>query len=381
MSLKIAILGTRGIPNHYGGYEQAVTYLAPGLVQKGHHVTVYNSHNHPFAGNEWNGVEIIHCYDPEYRAGTAGQFIYDLNCLRHARKQNYDVLLLMGYTSSSIWGKIYPKKPVTISNMDGLEWKRSKYRKPVRAYLRYAEKLAVKYSDYYVADSIAIKSYLDEKYRIDSHFIPYGAVIHEKSLADHLAEWSLQAGEYFLLIARIEPENNIETIIEGFINSGSNKKLVIVGNTANRFGKKILKQFARASNIRFIGALFDQEKLDCLRSYCSLYFHGHSVGGTNPSLLEAMACGALIVAHDNPFNRAVLGEDAFYFSNCSEVSDLALSVESFYEQRPDRYQLVASVVESMKRSNFQKIKQLYNWTNIINEYEKFILQCVNEKKK
>ncbi|HEX2628791.1 MAG TPA: glycosyltransferase family 1 protein, partial [Chitinophagaceae bacterium] len=90
MSLKIAILGTRGIPNHYGGYEQAVTYLSPGLVQKGHHVTVYNSHNHPFTGNEWNGVEIVHCYDPEYRAGTAGQFIYDLNCLRHARKQNYD---------------------------------------------------------------------------------------------------------------------------------------------------------------------------------------------------------------------------------------------------------------------------------------------------
>jgi glycosyltransferase involved in cell wall biosynthesis len=341
-------------------------------VQKGHHVTVYNSHNHPFTGNEWNGVKIIHCYDPEYRAGTAGQFIYDLNCLRHARKQNYDVILLMGYTSSSIWGKIYPKKPITISNMDGLEWKRSKYRRPVRAYLRYAEKLAVKYSDYYVADSMAIKSYLDEKYRIDSHFIPYGAVIHEKPLADHLAEWSLQPGEYFLLIARIEPENNIETIIEGFINSNSTKTLVIVGNTAYRFGKKILKQFGLASNIRFIGALFDQQKLDCLRSWCSLYFHGHSVGGTNPSLLEAMACGALIVAHDNAFNRSVLGEDAFYFSNSNDVTallttGLALSVQSFYGQQTDR--------------NLQKIKQHYNWTNIINEYEKFILQCVNEKKK
>jgi glycosyltransferase involved in cell wall biosynthesis len=366
VSLKIGILGTRGIPNHYGGYEQAVTFLSPGLVQKGHRVTVYNSHNHPFAGNEWNGVEIVHCYDPEHRAGTAGQFIYDLNCLRHARKQNYDVLLLMGYTSSSIWGKIYPKKTITISNMDGLEWKRSKYRKPVRAYLRYAEKLAVKYSNYHIADSIAIKSYLDEKYRIDSHFIAYGAEIHDKPPVDHLAEWSLQPGNYFLLIARMEPENNIETIINGFIESGSDNTLVITGNTANRFGKRIVQQFGTASNIRFTGAVFDQAKLDCLRSYCCLYFHGHSVGGTNPSLLEAMACGALIAAHDNPFNRAVLGEDAFYFSSHEDVTRLLCS-NLAGSDKPGR--------------NLQKIKQYYSWNNIIDEYEKFIVQCVNEKKK
>src|SRR5687767_6997034 len=100
--LKLGILGTRGIPNHYGGYEQAATFLSVGLVEKGYDVTVYSSHDHPYHAKEWNGVEIAHCYDPEKKAGTAGQFIYDLNCIRHARSRNYDVLLLLGYTSSSV---------------------------------------------------------------------------------------------------------------------------------------------------------------------------------------------------------------------------------------------------------------------------------------
>src|SRR5689334_21791534 len=140
--LKLGILGTRGIPNNYGGYERAASFLSVGLVKKGFDVTVYNSLNHPYQEKEWNGVEIVRCYDPEHRAGTAGQFIYDLNCIRHARARNYDVLLLLGYTSSSVWGRFYPKKTVIISNMDGLEWKREKYSMTVRKYLQYAEKWA-----------------------------------------------------------------------------------------------------------------------------------------------------------------------------------------------------------------------------------------------
>jgi glycosyltransferase involved in cell wall biosynthesis len=369
LSLKIAILGTRGIPNQYGGYEQAVTYLSPGLVRRGHAVTVYNSHNHAFTGDEWNGVQIVHCYDPEYRAGTAGQFIYDLNCLRHARKRGYDVILLMGYTSSSVWGKWYPKKSVTISNMDGLEWKRSKYRKPVRAYLRYAEKLAVKYSDYYVADSPAIKTYLDEKYKINSHYIPYGAFINEQPAESLLTEFSLQRDNYFLVVARLEPENNIETILDGFACSDTGKTLVVIGNTANKYGKKMLRKFNGHSNIRFIGSVFDQTKLDSLRSYCSLYFHGHSVGGTNPSLLEAMACRALIVAHDNPFNNAVLGNDAFYFSNAEDIANIINT------------NLQMAAIEGIKKQNLQKIREQYNWESVIDEYEKFIVHCHKGKKK
>ena len=115
MQLKIGISGTRGIPNYYGGYEQCVSFLAKGLADRGHMVSVYNSHNHPWKLRSWNGVEIIHCKDPEYRIGTAGQFLYDLNCLRDAQKKNYDILLMMGYTSSSVWGRFYPKKTVILT--------------------------------------------------------------------------------------------------------------------------------------------------------------------------------------------------------------------------------------------------------------------------
>ena len=163
--LKIAILGTRGIPNHYGGFEQFAEYLAKGLVERGFEVSVYNSHNHPYREKTWNGVEIIHCYDPEDKIGTAGQFIYDLNCIKDSRKRDFDIILQLGYTSSSVWNRFLPRKRTIITtNMDGLEWKRSKYSKPVQQFLKRAEGLAVKFSDHLIADSKGIREYLKEKY-------------------------------------------------------------------------------------------------------------------------------------------------------------------------------------------------------------------------
>src|SRR5690606_25316653 len=138
--MKIAIVGARGIPNFYGGFEQFAEYLSLGLVQKGHDVTVYNSHTHPYQEPTWNGVKIIHCKDPEDKIGTAGQFIYDLNCIRDARKRDYDIILQLGYTSSSIWGWLMPRrKSIVTTNMDGLEWKRTKYSKKVQKFLLFAE--------------------------------------------------------------------------------------------------------------------------------------------------------------------------------------------------------------------------------------------------
>jgi glycosyltransferase involved in cell wall biosynthesis len=369
LKLKIAILGTRGIPNHYGGYEQAATFLSEGLLQKGHSVTVYNSHNHPHKDNNWKGVEIVHCYDPEYRAGTAGQFIYDLNCIRHARKQDYDVLLLMGYTSSSIWGSWYPGKPVIISNMDGLEWKRPKYSRPVQRYLKYAEKLAVKYSDHYIADSPVIRDYLQKKYHIQSCYIPYGAVIHSGQSKEVLNTWSVKPDNYYLLIARMEPENNIETILDGFVAGCSGQSFVVVGNTDNKYGKKMRQKFGNEPGIIFTGALFDQQQLHSLRSFCSLYFHGHSVGGTNPSLLEAMASGALIAAHDNVFNKDVLGDDAYYFSSAADISQL-VNVVTRNETK-----------QQMTGHNIEKIRQSYNWETVTSQYEQFIVECYTKHQK
>lgn len=367
MKLKIAILGTRGIPNHYGGYEQAASFLAPALVKKGHSVTVYNSHNHPYQESHWKGVEIIHCNDPENKLGTAGQFIYDLNCIRDARKKEYDAIMLMGYTSSSVWGKLYPKKPVIISNMDGLEWTRSKYSKPVRRFLHYAEKLAVRHSDYFIADSPGIQSYLQQAYQIDSAYIPYGAVIYQKKDDEILKEFSVRSCKYYLIISRMEPENNVETILDGYSKSDSVLKFLVVGNTGNKYGKYLVKKYSSNENIIFAGAIFDQKKLHSLKSFCKLYFHGHSVGGTNPSLLEAMASCATIAAHNNPFNKAVLGSDSSYFATSEDVKNIINAP-------------MAPKNTTMVCNNLKKIQDHYSWEMITDLYENFIIDCCNRKR-
>jgi glycosyltransferase involved in cell wall biosynthesis len=367
MKLKIAIAGTRGIPNHYGGYEQAVTFLADGLTKKGHTVTVYNSHAHPYKENKWKDVEIIRCYDPEQRIGTAGQFLYDLNCIRHARKQAYDILLFMGYTSSSVWGRMFPKQSIVISNMDGLEWKRSKYSRPVRYFLEYAEKLAVRFSRYHIADSVAIKKYLDEKYSINSQFIPYGANFSATLSVDSLKEFNVRQGQYYLLIARMEPENNIEMILDGYIASGSGDKFLVIGNTRTNYGQQLVQKYITSSTIHFAGAIFNQHKLDNLRAYCKLYFHGHSVGGTNPSLLEAMAAGCVIAAHENEFNKAVLGNEASYFSTPGDVSNIITT------------NIPAEVKSRWVNTLQNKINDLYNWEHITDLYETFLLECYTDK--
>ena len=366
--LKIAIIGSRGIPNYYGGFEQLAQQLAEGLVKEGFEITVYNSHKHPYREKEWNGVKIVHCYDAEHLLGTAGQFIYDLNCIRNARKQHYDILLFLGYTSSSVWGRFFPKKAVIISNMDGLEWKRSKYSKPVQSFLRYAEKLAVKYSDHCIADSVAIRSYLKTKYRIDSHYISYGADIFTEPNEELLSNFNISAGNYYMLMARMEPENNIEMILDGFHQTSSNKKFIVLGNTDNRFGRAMLKKFSADKRIIFAGAIYDNKTTHALRKFCSVYFHGHSVGGTNPSLLEAMADKALIAAHDNEFNRAILQQDAFYFSSAADTGQLVGSV------------LPGESHAKKTENNFTKIREQYNWPCIIDQYKALFINSCNRSK-
>jgi glycosyltransferase involved in cell wall biosynthesis len=363
MKLKIAILGTRGIPNHYGGFEHISEYVSVGLANRGHHVSVYNSHNHPYTKNNWNGVNIIHCYDPEYLLGSAGQFVYDLNCIRDARHREFDVIIVMGYTSSSVWGSLYPQNSAIITNMDGLEWKRSKYSKPVQNFLKYAEKLAVKHSQYYVSDSMVIKQYLARKYDINSRYIPYGADMLSEIEREQITPAEAAKEDYFLLMARMEPENNIETILEGYNQSNSDKPFKVLGDTGNRFGKFITHKFQNDSRIEFKGSIFDTAKVRALQNNSYLYFHGHSVGGTNPSLLEAMASEALIAAHNNPFNQAVLSTDAFYFSNPTDVKQL---VETIKRQDTEKV---------MVNNNLQKIKHLFNWESVVDGYEQYAIEC------
>lgn len=351
--MRIGIVGTRGIPNHYGGFEQFAEYLSVALVERGHQVWVYNSSTHPYQETAYNGVNIIHCYDPEHKIGTAGQFIYDLNCIVDSRTRDFDVLLQLGYTSSSIWHFLLPKRSIVITNMDGLEWKRSKYSKKVQRFLKHAEKWAVKSSNVLVADSKAIQSYLLQTYKQHAHYIAYGATPFNDPNEAALQALNLTKQQYYLVIARFEPENNIETVIQGYLIADNIKPLVLIGSTHNKFGAYLQQRYKHA-NIRFLGSIYDMELLNNLRYFCALYFHGHSVGGTNPSLLEAMASQAPICAHNNAFNKAILGDDAVYFSSAEEMANVIT------QQVP---------MDLAIQHNMQKIENVFNWPLIFDAYE------------
>ena len=357
--MKIAILGSRGIPNFYGGFEQFAQYLSIGLAENNHEVFVYNSSNHPYQENLYKGVNIIHCYDPENKIGTVGQFVYDFNCILDSRKRNFDVILQLGYTSSSVFNFLF-KNVRVVTNMDGLEWKRSKYSKQVQFFLKFAEKLAVSYSDVLIADSIGIKEYLDSKYNLDSKYIPYGADSNQQYDLNHLNEFSLNPFDYDILIARLEPENSVKEIIEGFSMSATSRKLVVVGSTATKLGQ-YLKNNIKDDRLIYLEYINDINKLNSLRHYSNLYFHGHTVGGTNPSLLEAMASQALVCANDNIFNRSILERHAHYFMSSEQVSVLVDS-------------LVKENYSQLITANKNKIRETFNWPTIISQYENELLE-------
>jgi glycosyltransferase involved in cell wall biosynthesis len=355
--MKISIIGTRGIPNHYGGFEQCAEYLALGLVKRGFEVIVYNSHNHPYKQKEWNGVKIVHCYDPEDKLGTAGQFVYDLNCILDVRKRNCDIILQLGYTSSSIWNWMMPKKAIITTNMDGLEWKRTKYSRQVKKFLRYAESLAVKRSDYLISDSIGIKNYLEKKYGVASTYIAYGANLFQNNDDIVIEGYNLLPYNYDMLIARLEPENNIEIILDGVAKSNISRPFLVIGNYKTKYGNYLKMKYSSFKQIQFLGSIYNIEILNNLRYYSNIYFHGHTVGGTNPSLLEAMASNSLICAHNNDFNRYILGEHALYFTNDNDVAKHLIHT---------KYQ--DCNIQSMLIENTKKIKELYDWEIIIDQY-------------
>lgn len=367
--MNIGIIGTRGIPNHYGGFEQFAEYLSIGLTKRGHAVSVYNSHKHPFQERTWNGVELIHRYDPEDKIGTIGQFIYDFNCILDSRIRKFDIILQLGYTSSSIWGWLLPRRTSIITtNVDGLEWKRTKFSPKVKKFLKYAEKLGIKFSDYLISDSIGIQDYLRETYSKNSLYIPYGADIFKIPNEELIIKYDVKPFEYNMLIARLEPENSIEIILDGVVMANQSSKFLVVGKHNTKFGTYLKDKFKHFKNICFVGGIYDINILNNLRHFSNLYFHGHTVGGTNPSLLEAMASQSLVVANQNIFNESILGADAFYFRNQNDVCDVLRKVK-----KQDNLNLIT-------RNEF-KINETFSWDNIISQYEAHFIDIYNAKKK
>jgi glycosyltransferase involved in cell wall biosynthesis len=273
-------------------------------------------------------------------------------------------MLQLGYTSSSVWNFMIPSATKVVTNMDGLEWKRTKYGKATQRFLKYAEKVAVRRSDFLVADSIGIQKYLKEKYGAGSRFIPYGANLFSNPDAGALEPFGLRPGNYDMLIARLEPENNIEMILEGVEKATATRRMLVIANHLTKYGSYLKKKFGSSEKIWFYGPLYEMRALNNLRYFSNLYFHGHSVGGTNPSLLEAMASHALIAASRNEFNASVLEKDAYYFESADDVRRLVESI--------DKNEGEAQKIQS----NIEKIKTKYSWPIIIGAYADYFEEVV-----
>ena len=376
--MKIAFISTRGIPNNYGGFEQFAEYISVGLAKRGHEVTVYSPNFHPYKENSYKGVRIKHIYSPETWMGSSvGSFFYDFASLKDAlRNENFDIIYEAGYTSiipAYIWFNVKRiKYPLFTTNMDGLEYKRTKFNKWVQKFVFWEERMAVKHSHYLIADNMGIRDYYKEKYGKESKFLAYGADVHEDYHVDVLKEYGLEAGGYFIVVARLEPENNLFMAIEGYLASNQYGKhpLVVVGKTNTPYGKYLMERYGRDRNIRFVGGIYDFRKLNSIRHYSYAYFHGHSVGGTNPSLLEAMASGCFILAHDNIFNRAVLGENALYYGSTDAATEMLDGID----------QAVSAHKKEYTERNLEVIRRDYSWEKLVDEHEEYFKWMLSQRK-
>lgn len=358
----MAILGTRGIPARYGGFETFAERLATGLVERGHAVTVYAEADRGgrIADHDYQGVRIRFRRRPHW--GPASTLAYDSACLWNARR-DFDLVYMLGYGAA--WACWWPRLagiPVWV-NVDGLEWGRSKWNWFGRCYLRAMEWVVTWTASRLIADSQVIAERFRRLYRrgLPIDCIAYGADLTVPGLMDgaQLSAWALEPGRYHLVVARPEPENHLLEIIAGHHLHGGDWPLVVVGDIigANRYQRQLL---ARAdTRVRFLGGIYEPARLQALRLHAASYIHGHSVGGTNPSLLEALACGNWVIAHDNPFNREVARDAADYFRTADDLARCLAEREA--QDQP-------SVAARGLRAR-EIIASDYTWPRIIEAYE------------
>jgi len=288
--------------------------------------------------------------------------LYDVFALTWASFLDIDTIYLMGYAASlfCIIPRLFGK--TVIINVDGLEWKRRKFPRPIRHMLRLLEIISAKVVNCTVCDSKSLQSYYKRNYGIESTFIAYPTDIVQSSERKLIEKFGLKKGQYFMMVARVEPENNIDLTIEGFKKSGSNKRLIIIGPLTNtRYVKRLFE--IKDDRVMFLGGIYDRKTLEALRVNCFAYIHGHEVGGTNPSLLDALGCGNAVIAFDVPFNREVARDAGVYFERDS--NDLAEKIWNL-EQHSD-------LLISMRKRALQIVKHDYTREKIINSYVSLFL--------
>jgi glycosyltransferase involved in cell wall biosynthesis len=352
--MRIAILGTRGIPSRYGGFETFAEQLAIRLVERGHEVTVFCEAAMD-ATYEYRGVRLRHV--PRSNVGPLSTVLFDGVCLWEARS-SFDVVYMLGYGASGLcWLPRLWRSQVWI-NMDGLEWARKKWGPMARWYFRFAETMAMWTPSRIVADAAEIKEVLRSRHSWmpPCDVIPYGCEIVETARRDELSSYGLPPESYYLVVCRFEPENHVKEIIEGFLESKTRARLVLVGDSRqDTYGRSLTKY--KDDRVVFLGPVYDVPRIQALRYFCKAYLHGHSVGGTNPSLLEAMGCGNVILAHDNPFNREVLGNSAIFFSTSAQIG---AAIDSVDAKRVD--------LANLKAAAILRARQFYGWEQITDHY-------------
>ncbi|WP_439937232.1 DUF1972 domain-containing protein [Nocardia sp. N13] len=357
-AMHIAMIGTRGVPAAYGGFETAVEEVGRRLVDRGHRVTVY-CRNADTSIETHLGMDLVHL--PAVKKRSLETLSHTGLSVLHAMKERPDAAILFNAGNAPFIGWLKAARIPVAVHMDGLEWKRAKWAGLGAKYYKRAERVAARSGLALIADAQGIADYLKAEYGRESHLIAYGAPILDPG-SDRLGELDLAPGQYHLVVARMEPENHVEVIVEGYAGSGSELPLVVVGTAP--YGDEYMvnvRQAAGDSDARFLGGVWDQDLLNQLYANCRSYLHGHSVGGTNPSLLRAMGCGAPVTAFDVDFNTEVTGGHARFFASAEDVS---------FAIKQDDLDLMRTGARGI--AGRMHVERMYRWDAVADEYENLV---------
>ena len=327
-TLSIAMVGTRGVPARYGGFETAVEEVGSRLAARGHRVRVYTrTGNTEDVVREHLGMEVV----------TAGALrSRSLETLSHtgppaAHPGGAPTAAASDFTPANapVLPLLRAARIPVATHVDGLEWRRAKWGPAGRRYYRAAETTAVRCSDAIIADARGIQDYYAREYGVPSSLIAYGAPVLDDDRGARVAERGLDPEGYHLVVARFEPENHVQEIVEGYVRSAATKPLVVVGSApySAEYTDRIDRLAQGDERVRLLGAVWDQELLDDLYASAFTYVHGHSVGGTNPSLLRAIGAGAPVVAFDVDFNREVVRDPGLYFRGPHDLAGILEDAE------------------------------------------------------
>ena len=365
----VEIAGIRGIPAKHGGFETFAEYLSLYLVARGWEVTVYcqkNGDDGPIIEDEWQGVRRFTI--PVKKEGAMGTIIFDWRSIQHLIKSNQSSLVLtLGYNTAAFCLSYRFKGIRNLINMDGIEWRREKWRFHERAWLWLNERCGCWFGNHLIADHPAIKNHLATRVsRNKITMIPYGA--QEITDADiiKLNALGLSPGCFITVIARPEPENSILEIVRAFSRKPRSVMLVMLGHyqDSKPFHRAVCQ--AASNEVLFPGAIYDKDIVEALRFYSRLYIHGHRVGGTNPSLVEALGAGNAVLAHDNCFNRWVAGDDAHYFT---DEDDCARELDRLLDDDNE--------INRMRAASRQRFQEAFTWDQVLGQYEKLLLDWLD----